>query len=193
MTRGRKATVSAARDGTARHRKTTDLVPANHSGALPVEVAAEIPFPRSIRRTQANKAIWKTLLCEAARHELRLADIQTNLEPLFVAIVRRREASEYIRKQGLMIVTPAIKDPYSGDTLVAERCTKNPMLKEERDQSVLIDRLAQRVGFSLESRIRLDLMKAATGSFVALLARELEKAVSGTGDAEVIDGEVIEE
>ena len=96
-----------------------------------------------------------------------------------VAAYRRTQASLLVAKLGLLV-----KGPHGP--------MRNPMLKEERDWMMIYDRLAQRLGLSVESRVRLRLMEITGSSMLATLAREAEQqaAISLEG-IEIIDGQVI--
>jgi P27 family predicted phage terminase small subunit len=196
--KGRKPDPGAARRGTARHRKSTDIVPVELSGAIAGEQTALIRPPRTVPQTKAVKELWQVLLGEVARHELRAGDLPL-LEAMFVAKVRHAQAGAYVRKHGPII---HIEEPPEYDEtgqLVRPAVTigpmKNPMLKEERDQAALYDRIAQRFGLSPEARIRLDLMQIAGASLLGSLRKSLDE-VARTGTAapgdEVIDAEIVE-
>lgn len=176
--RGRKPDPRAARRGTAHHRKATDIVPAQLSGAIPPERISELPAPRQLPRTKAVRQMWQSILCEIARHELRSGDLPL-IEMLCLARFRHLQAGELIKVYG-----PLVKGPYGPTT--------NPMIKVERDQAMLYDRLAQRLGLSPEARIRLDLMQVAGSSLAASLRRSLEEGLEQPGN-EVIEGDVMEE
>lgn len=185
--KGRKPDPKAARRGTSHHGvvKRETPAPAPYSGAIVPQDALRIPPPRQLPRTKAVKELWAAILQEVARHELRVGDLPL-IEALCVAKYRHAEAGAYIRKHGAVIFeeVPAKFDEYGN--LVTPATTigplKNPMLKEERDQAVLYDRLAQRLGLSPESRIRMDLMQVAGASLLVSLRKELDEVVAKTVD-----------
>ena len=176
--RGRKPDPDAARRGTAHHgAKPAEPLPAEWSGALTPAQAMSLPLPKGLPRTKALRSLWQTLLCEIARTELRAGDLPL-VEDLMVAAYRRTQASLLVAKLGLLVKGP--RGP-----------VKNPMLKEERDWMMTYDRLAQRLGLSVESRVRLRLMEITGSSMLATLAREAEQqAAISLEDVEVIDGQV---
>jgi phage terminase small subunit len=193
--KGRKPDPKAPKRGTARHRKTTAIVPVEYSGAITPTQAAAIPLPTVLPRTQAVLRLWCDLLREVARTELRVGDLP-GLESICVAAYRKGQAGRDIKRNGIWIDQVLFVDE-SGVALTKR--IKNPMLKEERDQAMLLDRLSQRFGFSPESRVRLKLMELAGDAIGVSLSRELEGLVSDRMarvhkvDGEyVIDGEATE-
>ena len=176
--RGRKPDPDATRRGTAHHgAKPAELLPAEWSGALTSAQARLLPLPKGLPRTKALRSLWQTLLSEIARTELRAGDLPL-VEDLMVAAYRRTQATLLVTKLGLLVKGP--RGP-----------VKNPMLKEERDWIATYDRLAQRLGLSVESRVRLRLMEITGSSMLATLAREAEQQASMTlAEVEVIDGQV---
>ena len=196
--KGRKPDPKAARRGTARHRKSTEIAPVEISGAIAADTVGAIRPPRSVPQTKVVKELWRVLLAEVARHELRAGDLPL-LEAMFVAKVRHAQAGAYVRKHGPII---HIEEPPEYDELgqlvrpaVTIGPMRNPMLKEERDQAALYDRLAQRFGLSPEARIRLDLMQIAGASLLGSLRQSLDELAgpraAAPGD-EVIDAEYVE-
>ena len=120
------------------------------------------------------------MLGEIARTELRYADLPL-IESLLIAAYRRTQATLLVGQLGMLVRGP------NGPVL-------NPALKEERNQALLYDRLAQRVGLSLESRVRLRLMEIAGSSMLAALAREAEESTAAALEGVVvIDGRVVVE
>jgi P27 family predicted phage terminase small subunit len=142
---------------------------------------AQIPPPTQLPKTQQVLALWRTILSEVARHELRAGDLPL-IEALCVAKYRHHAAGNYIRKHGMVVQTPF--GP-----------AKNPMLKEERDQAALYDKIAQRLGLSPESRVRLDLMQVAGATLLSSLKKTMQELVDGTvgDDEDVVDGDAVEE
>jgi hypothetical protein len=103
------------------------------------------------------------------------------IESLLVAAYRRTQATLLVEQLGMLVRGP------NGPML-------NPALKEERQQALLYDRLAQRVGLCLESRVRLRLMEIAGASMLSALAREAqENSAADLDDVVVIDGRVVVE
>lgn len=177
--KGRKPDPKAPKRGTAHKRTPTEIVPIEYSGAIASQNTLEIPLPSSLRKTEANQRLWQTLLQEVARHELRSGDLPL-IGVLCVAKVRHAQAGAYVRRHGMVIDTPFGPQ-------------KNPMLKEERDQGMLYDRLCQRLGLSPESRIRLDLMQIAGATLLGTLHKQIGEVVAGDmGPGEVIDGDFVE-
>ena len=136
--------------------------------------------------------MWRNLCAEVARTDLRPGDVPL-LEALVVAKVRHTSAGMLIKKHGFFVETP-----YG--------LQKNPALAEERQCAILYDRLAQRLGLSPESRVRLNLMAIAGVSMLGSLRTMLDESVEAemgdvmaaemaeTGDgSEVVDGEVVED
>jgi len=159
------------------------------SGALTAQQACALPLPRQVPRTQAVKKLWQTILQEVARHELRVGDLPL-IEAMFVAKVRHSQAGALVKRQGFY-VEKCVGFTKDGDPIYLE--VKNPALKEERDQAVLYDKLAQRLGLSPESRIRLDLMQIAGATLLGTLKKSLEELTDEDQGEEVIDAEVLEE
>ena len=133
--RGRVPDPKSARRGTAHHgRKAADLLPLELSGGFDAERVRSLRPPRTLPRTQAVRDLWYSLLTEIARHELRAGDLPL-VEALVTAVWRHRQAGEHIRKHGIVVETD-----YGPQ--------RNPFLKDERDQAVLIDRLAAHFGLT---------------------------------------------
>ena len=188
--KGRKPSAAAARRGTANERKPTAIAPLEYSGAIAAPHAALVPLPRQLPRTKAVKALWCTILQEVARHELRDGDLPL-IEALCVAKVRHAQAGAYVKKFGLIIERPAVFDEDGNCIQEAVGPVKNPLLKEERDQAMLYDRLAQRLGLSPESRIRLNLMQIAGATLLGSLRRSMNEAVDAELDG-IIEAEAID-
>lgn len=191
--RGRKPDPKAADRGTARHRKSTEIAPVEYSGAITSQQAWQLRPPSAVPQTKAVKQLWHTILQEVARHELRAGDMPL-IEAMFVAKVRHAQAGAYIKKHGAIIheIKPAEFDECGNEL---QPCLvigpmKNPMLKEERDQAMLYDRLAQRLGLSPESRIRLDLMQIAGASLLGSLRKSLDELEDDEDEGDVIDAEL---
>jgi P27 family predicted phage terminase small subunit len=177
--RGRKREPGAAARGTQHHAsKPVQIAPLAYSGAISPQRALTIPLPRALPRTKAARELWQVILQGLAGHDLRAEDMPL-IEALVVAKWRHSEASAFVKKYG-----PMIKGPKGTPV-------RNPMLKEERDQAMLYDRLAQRFGLSLESRVRLELMRISGTSLLSCLRAELDAAVDEQLDA-VIEAEAIE-
>jgi hypothetical protein len=178
--RGRKPDPEAPRRGTAHHAtKPAALAPLEYSGAIAPAQVGRIALPKGLPRTRALRSLWQEILTEVARSELRRADLPL-LESLLIAAYRRTQATLLVAQLGVLVRGPG------GPVL-------NPALKEERNQALLYDRLAQRVGLSLESRVRLRLMELAGSSLLSALAREAQEAAATLEGVEVIDGEVVVE
>lgn len=175
--KGRKPDAAAAKRGTARQRKSVELAPPEHQSVVSAATSATLPPPRQIPRTKAVKALWTMLLREVAVHELREGDLPL-LEALCVAKVRHSAAGMMIRRDGMMVDTPF--GP-----------VKHPMLKVEHDEAVLYDRLAQRLGLSPESRVRLNLMQVAGATLLGSLKKTIDDAVDADL-ADVVDAEATE-
>jgi len=180
--RGRKPDPKAAKRGTAHDRKKTDIAPAEVSGAVLPESAASIPLPPQIPGNHKRmKALWRILIGEVSRHELRQGDLMT-LEQCIVAKYRAVRAGEIIKRDGMMV-----KDRFGEPK-------PHPMLAEERQQAILCDRLSQRLGLSPEARVRLDLMQIAGANLGASFAKqlkELSQAPAPKDAGDVIDGELV--
>jgi P27 family predicted phage terminase small subunit len=187
--RGRKPDPGAARRGTARHRKTTEITPFEHSGAITPERASELRPPRSVPQTKAVKELWRMLLAEIARHELRAGDLPL-VEAMFTAKVRHSQAGAHVKKYGLMAEQVLY---VTEDGVPVVRQVVNPMLRVERDQAMLYDRLAQRLGLSPEARIRLDLMQIAGATLLGSLKKSLEEIADEEpeADLEIEDAELV--
>ena len=158
MTRGRTPSPKAKRQGTARQRKSTDIVPVEYSSAFPMAAAAQIDPPPSLPKEAHG--LWHSMCAEVARHELRTGDLPL-VEQLCVAAYRHREAALYVQKHGLIVDTefgPA----------------RNPMLTLEQQSANLYIKLADKLGLSPEARIRLDLMQITGQSLLASLKAELD-------------------
>jgi P27 family predicted phage terminase small subunit len=183
----------AARRGTAgHHRKPTDIVPASLSGSITQHQATEVPLPRSVPHTKAAKDLWRTILTEVARHELRAGDLPL-IEAMFVAKVRHMQAGAHVKKNGVM-VEQVLFVTDDGTPVVRE--IVNPMLRVEREQALVYDRLAQRLGLSPEARIRLDLMQIAGATLLGSLRKSLEELADEDepdADVEIQDAELVEE
>lgn len=179
--RGRKPDPAAAARGTAHHEtKPARPAPLQYSGAIAPAETSRIPLPKGLPRTRALRTLWQQLLQEIARTELRCADLPL-IESLLVAAYRRTQATLLVEQLGMLVRGP------NGPML-------NPALKEERQQALLYDRLAQRVGLSLESRVRLRLMEIAGASMLSALAREAkENSATDLDGVVVIDGRVVVE
>ena len=179
--RGRKPDPAAAARGTSHHAsKPAHLAPLEYSGAVAPAQVLQIPLPKGLPRTKALKMLWQQILHEIARTELRAADLPL-IESLLIAAYRRTQATLLVAQLGVLVRGP------NGPVL-------NPALKEERNQALLYDRLAQRVGLSLESRVRLRLMEIAGSSMLAALAREAEESTAAALEGVVlIDGRVVVE
>ncbi|MGO8684168.1 MAG: P27 family phage terminase small subunit [Thermoleophilia bacterium] len=173
--RGRKPDPAAVRRGTAHVRKSMQLLPAGYGGALTVGGCAEIPLPREMPRTKAAKTLWQTMLAAVARSELRPEDLPL-VEACCLAKYRHAEAGAFVKKWGLMV-----KGGPDG-------IKRNPMLEEERQQALLYDRLAQRLGLSPEARIRLNLIQIAGTTMLGSLRRRLDEVVEAELD-DVIESE----
>jgi P27 family predicted phage terminase small subunit len=177
--KGRKPDPGAAKRGTAHEHKPTEIAPVEFSGAIAVGQVIEVPVPRALPKTKAVRQLWYTILGEVARHELRVGDLPL-IEAMCVAKYRHGQAGLYVKKHG-----PIVETPFGP--------AKNPMLKEERDQAQLYDRLAQRLGLSPESRIRLDLMQIAGATMLGSLHKQVGELVENDlGPGEVIEGECVE-
>ena len=173
--RGRKPDPAAVRRGTAHVRKSTQLLPAGYGGALTVGGCAEISLPREMPHTKAARILWQTMLAAVARSELRPEDLPL-VEACAIAKYRHAEAGAFIKKWGLMV-----KGGPDG-------IKRNPMLEEERQQALLYDRLAQRLGLSPEARIRMHLMQIAGTSLLGSLQSKIAAAVEAELD-DVIESE----
>lgn len=158
--RGRKADPKAKRDGTARHRKATDIAPPELSQAFTQQAAVNIPLPASLPDEAGE--VWQHFCAELARHELRPTDLPM-LEMCVVAAVRHAQASAHIKEHGLFLDTPF--GPM-----------KNPHLTIEKDSAATYLKLSAALGLSPEARIRLDLMQVAGQSLLHTLAKELDDA-----------------
>ena len=175
--KGRKPEAAAAKRGTARQRKPAELVPVEHPSVISADRTTGIPLPRQLPRTKAVRALWAMLLRECAVHELREGDVPL-VEALCIAKFRHDQAGMEVRHEGLMVDTPFGR-------------IRNPALKEERDQAVLYDRLAQRLGLSPESRVRLNLMAVAGATLLGSLRKTIDDAVDADL-ADVVDAEATE-
>ena len=188
----------AAKRGTAAKREPTEIAPVEYSGAITVAQAALLPVPRNLPKTKAVRALFRTICCEVARFELREGDLPL-VEALCTAKVRHSQAGAYVRKYGIMIEHPPIWDTETDGDGQEHRVlifpgaapTKNPMLKEEREQAVTFDRIAARLGLSPESRIRLNLMQVAGATMLGSLRKALDQALDDEL-GEIIDGEATE-
>lgn len=189
--KGRKPDPGAGRRGTARHRKSTEIAPIGLSGAIGPKQALAVRPPTAVPQTKAVKHLWRLILAEVARHELRAADLPL-IEAMFVAKVRHAQAGAYIKKHGVIIfeVIPAELDEDGNvtKTSVTIGPCRNPMLAEERQQAILYDRLAQRLGLSPEARIRLDLMQIAGATLLSSLKKGLDEVVDS--ELAAAEGEV---
>ena len=188
--RGRKPDPKAKQRGTARHRKDTEIVPLEYSDAISPAAALQIPPPKVLPATAAVKRLWRDILQEVARHELRVGDLPL-VESVCVAAYRKGQAGADVKKNGIWLEQVLFCNEETGEAVV--RRVKNPMLKEERDQAMLHDRLCQRLGLSPESRIRLNLMQVAGLTLGAQLGKELDAAVKERlARVDVIDGQYVE-
>jgi len=158
MTRGRKPSPKAKRQGTARQRKSTEIVPVEYSSAFPVKAAAQIDPPPSL--PEEARGLWRSMCVEVARHELRAGDLPL-VEQLCIAAYRHRQAALYVQKHGLIV------DTEFGPV-------RNPMLALEQQSAHLYLKLAATLGLSPEARIRLDLMQITGQSLLASLKAELD-------------------
>jgi phage terminase small subunit len=162
--RGRKPDPAAARRGTSHHgAKTAALAPIQCSGAISAREALALQPPQVLPHTKAVRELWQQIIQEVARHELRCGDLLT-AESLAIAKYRQLQAGLFVKKYGIMI-----RGPHGP--------LKNPMLKEERDQALVADRLLQRLGLSPEARLRRNLIQVAGLSMLGVLRSELEAAV----------------
>jgi P27 family predicted phage terminase small subunit len=161
MSRGRKPSPKAQRQGTAKSRKKTEIVPVEYSQAFPLKAAANIPAPSSLPEEAHD--LWRVICTEVARHELRQGDMPL-VEQLCVAAYRHRQAALYINKHGLIVETEF-------------GTARNPMLSVERESANLYLKLANALGLSPEARVRLDLMQIAGQSLLATLKAELDGVV----------------
>ena len=169
----RKATL--ARLGTAHEAPKTQVAPALLTGALTLEQAAALPLPRWLPRTKMFKETWCIITTDCATRGLRDSDVPS-LEMLLVAKARHYQAGSFIKKYGVMV-----RGAYGP--------TKNPMLREERDQALLADRLLQRLGLSPEARVRLNLIQVAGMSMLGTLRQKLDAAVErDMAETEFVDG-----
>jgi len=184
----------SARRGTSHYRQPTDIAPVEFSGAITPEQAAHVSLPAVLPKTKAVKALWRVILEEVARHELRAADLPA-VEALVVAKVRHTEAGMYVKKHGLMIYEPPVFDEDGNVVSEGVGPTKNPMLKVEREQALVYDRLAQRLGLSPEARIRLDLLQVSGASLLRTLRKNLDEAAAAEADEgdEVEYAELVED
>ena len=170
--KGRKPSATAAELGTAHKRPMAEIAPVEHPSLVTVSRTTDIPLPRQLPRTKAVKALWAMLLREVAVHGMYEGDLPL-LEALCVAKVRHSVAGMDVKKNG-MIIDIVIGVDKAGEPIVMK--AKNPMLKEERDQAVLYDRFAQRMGLSPEARVRLNLMKVAGAALLGGLAKASVRA-----------------
>ena len=162
--RGRKPDPAAARRGTSHHgAKTAELAPIEYSGAISAGQALALRPPKVLPNTKAARELWQQIVQEVARHELRSGDLLT-AESLAIAKWRQLQAGLFVKKYGLMV-----RGPHGP--------AKNPMLKEERDWTLVADRLLQRLGLSPEARVRMNLIQVAGLSMLGALRKELDASV----------------
>jgi len=162
--KGRKPDPAAARRGTSHHgTKTAELAPIEYSGAISARQALALRLPQALPHTKAVRELWQQIVLEVARHELRAGDLLT-AESLAIAKYRQLQAGLFVKKYGIMI-----RGPHGP--------MKNPMLKEERDQALVADRLLQRLGLSPEARLRMNLIQVAGLSMLGVLRKELDASV----------------
>lgn len=162
--RGRKPDPAAVRLGTSHHgAKTAELAPLEYSGAISTSQALALRPPQVLPHTKVVRELWQQIVQEVARHELRRGDLLT-AESLAIAKYRQLQAGLFVKKYGVMI-----RGPHGP--------VKNPMLKEERDQALVADRLLQRLGLSPEARLRMNLIQVAGLSMLGVLRQELDASV----------------
>lgn len=162
--RGRKPGLAAARRGTSHHgAKAAELAPPEYSGAISFRQALALRPPQALPHTKVVRELWQQIVGEVARHELCRGDLLT-AESLAIAKYRQLQAGLFVKKYGIMI-----RGPHGP--------LKNPMLKEERDQALLADRLLQRLGLSPEARLRMNLIQVAGLSMLGVLREEVDAVV----------------
>jgi P27 family predicted phage terminase small subunit len=175
--KGRKPSAAAAKRGTARKRNLPALTPPEHPSVISPDLVPQVPLPRQLPDTAVARELWRLFLREVSRTELREGDLPL-VEAMCVAKYRHFRAGQIVKRRGMLMMTDW--GP-----------VKNPMLKEERDQAMLYDRLAQRLGLSPEARVHLNLMKIAGATLLGSLHEEMRRAVDREMD-EVVEGEAEE-
>ncbi len=180
--RGRKPDPAAAARGTSHHAsKPAHLAPLEYSGAVaPAQIITDPAAQGPATHQGAQDALATDPAGDRPHRAAGYADLPL-IESLLIAAYRRTQATLLVAQLGMLVRGP------NGPVL-------NPALKEERNQALLYDRLAQRVGLSLESRVRLRLMEIAGSSMLSALAREAkENTAAALEGVVVIDGRVVVE
>ena len=158
MAKGRPPDPGRAKRGTG-HRalvgqaKPVEVLPSTLRDADP---PASLPM--------AAHDLWRIVREELAGRGLTASDLPL-VEMLVVTAARNRDARAAVTKAGVLL-----KDAKTG------RLVANPMLKVEKETAATYLRLAETLGLSPASRVRLGLMQIAGQSMLVTIAQAVRDA-----------------
>ena len=125
---------------------------------------ADVEPPPSL--PMAGHELWRVVCGELADRGLTASDLPL-VEMLVVSAVRNREARAAVARTGVLLKNPD------------GRLVANPMLKVEKETAATYLRLAETLGLSPASRVRLGLMRIAGESMLMSIAKAVQEGRGG--------------